>query len=54
MFLVGPLRQIKLMFELKRIVATLIYLGAMAMTLFSALYVNIFFLFIKQQKKISF
>lgn len=42
MFLVGPFRQIKLMFELKRIIATLIYLGAMAMTLFSALYVNIY------------
>lgn len=38
-FLMGPVKQIKSMFEKKRIVATLIFLAAMGMTLFSALYV---------------
>ena len=40
MFLVGPLRQVKNMFAGTRIIATIVYLGAMALTLFAAFYVR--------------
>lgn len=40
MFLMGPIKQLKSMFDKGRLVATLVYLTAMAMTLMSAIYVR--------------
>lgn len=40
MFLMGPLKQLKSMFDKGRVVATLVYLAAMALTLISAIYVR--------------
>ena len=37
MFLVGPLKQLTAMFEKGRVVASLVYIGAMFLTLFSAI-----------------
>lgn len=38
-FLIGPTRQLKMMFKPIRLIATIIYLGALGMTLFVAIYV---------------
>ena len=40
MFLMGPLKQLKSMFDKGRIVASVVYLAAMALTLVSAIYVR--------------
>ncbi|GBG73987.1 hypothetical protein CBR_g17698 [Chara braunii] len=40
-FLIGPLRQVKMMFDKSRAVATIIYLGAMVLTLVAALRLKI-------------
>lgn len=40
LFLMGPIRQIKSMFDPSRLFATLIFLAAIGMTLFSAFYVR--------------
>jgi len=37
LFLIGPMRQLKMMFNPVRLIATLIYLGALAFTLFVAI-----------------
>ena len=37
MFLVGPIKQLAAMFEKGRVVATLVYIAAMFLTLFSAI-----------------
>lgn len=37
-FLIGPTRQLKMMFKPIRLIATIIYLGALGMTLFVAIY----------------
>jgi hypothetical protein len=39
-FLIGPTRQLKMMFKPIRLIATIIYLGALGMTLFVAIYVR--------------
>lgn len=39
LFLIGPMRQMKMMFHPVRLIATLIYLGALGLTLFVAIYV---------------
>jgi len=40
-FLVGPLRQLKSMFDPTRVITTIVFLAAMIMTLLSALLVRI-------------
>jgi hypothetical protein len=40
-FLIGPTRQLKMMFKPIRLIATIIYLGALGMTLFVAIYVRL-------------
>lgn len=40
LFLMGPIRQIKSMFDPSRLFATLVFLTSMAMTLFCAFYVR--------------